>query len=282
MVKSEDSGATVCDQQTDAPDQSTGATADMATSDSTRGKSPAFQFYPKDFLSSSKVQRMSLTEVGIYIILLSRAWLDGGLPTDVAEIAKLVRLPAARFGKIWRGALSEAFVERGGRLVNLRLDRERKIQADYRKKQKGNADKRWDKGGNATALPEVSVRHGSGNAPLSLPQSASAFAEKDTGASRSVPLVSRRRLDAAFEGPRVWVPQRIHSDFLAIRGNERELWAFYEAVSDQWASGARKADEPGVDMFVFWRARYEEHWPATRAVKPPPDRRPVWARGVRS
>jgi hypothetical protein len=44
---------------------------DMADSDSTPGgKSPAFQFYPKDFLTDENVRVMSLQERGAYITLL--------------------------------------------------------------------------------------------------------------------------------------------------------------------------------------------------------------------
>jgi len=102
---------------------------------SKRTTSPAFQFYPKDFLSSSRVQRMSLTEIGAYIVLLSHNWLAGSIPSDTAEIAKIVKVPAPRFAKMWRGALSECFTKRGTVLTNERLDRERKKQIAFREKQ---------------------------------------------------------------------------------------------------------------------------------------------------
>lgn len=98
-------------------------------------KAPAFQFYPADFLSSSKVARMTLTEIGAYTVLLCHAWLDDGLPTQVPEIAKLVRMSPARFEKLWAGALSECFQECDGKLLNIRLERERDKQASRRSRQ---------------------------------------------------------------------------------------------------------------------------------------------------
>ena len=84
------------------------------------------------------------------------------------------------------------------------------------------------------------------------------------GGIRPHPIQARRRKDAAFEGARVYVPQRAHSDFLALRqGAEPELLAFYEAVDIEWSTGARATDEPGPDMFAFWKARYAEKWPPT-------------------
>lgn len=133
-----------------APNQSS-TEDDMASSKSTR--SPAFQFYPKDFLSSTKVQRMSLTEVGVYMFLLSYEWLNSGIPTDVTQIARIVKVPAPRFRRMWAGPLSECFIEKNGRLVNPRLEQERRVQADYRKKQKDNAARGWQSRRNAVASP---------------------------------------------------------------------------------------------------------------------------------
>ena len=138
----------------------------MATPSSKFTRSPAFQFYPKDFLSSSKVQQMSLAEIGAYLKLLCHNWLDGSLLDDVAVLARIVGMKQAQFAKMWAGPLHECFETRNGRLVNQRLEKERKAQADFRKKQKDKADTRWHNqrntdNGNAVALPE---RHEHGNA----------------------------------------------------------------------------------------------------------------------
>jgi uncharacterized protein YdaU (DUF1376 family) len=142
-------------------------------------KSPAFQIYPKDFLSSSKVRKMSLTEIGAYTVLLLTSWLDGSLPDDPCELARTLGIKEVQFRKMWAGPLGQCFTERHGRLTNDRLERERKSQADYRKKQKENADMRWDKLRNATALPASDPSHASGNALQSASASASASAKKE-------------------------------------------------------------------------------------------------------
>lgn len=111
-------------------------TNDMAPTK--RTTSPAFQFYAKDFLSSSKVQRMSLTEIGAYIILLAHNWLSGGIPSDPSEIAKLVKVPPTRFRKMWAGPLSECFAKRGAHLANPRLEDERRKQIAFRERQSEN------------------------------------------------------------------------------------------------------------------------------------------------
>ena len=45
-------------------------------------KSPAFQFYARDFLADMKVQLMSMEQRGMYITLLSYAWIENGIPND--------------------------------------------------------------------------------------------------------------------------------------------------------------------------------------------------------
>lgn len=85
---------------------------------------------------------------------------------------------------------------------------------------------------------------------------------------RSAPLVARRRLDAAWEGPKgLYVPQRKHSDFIGLRnhaGAERELLAWYQQVADGWQGS------PGADMMAFWTARFNEKWPAQPASSKKP------------
>jgi uncharacterized protein YdaU (DUF1376 family) len=130
----------------------------MPASSSKSSRSPAFQFYPKDYISSTKVRQMSNTERGVYVSLLCYCWLDDGLPTDLPSLARLAEVKLSQFERMWtKGPLHECFYEKNGRFHNERLDRERKAQADFRRKQKERADKRWHPKdgaviGNATAL----------------------------------------------------------------------------------------------------------------------------------
>lgn len=89
--------------------------------------------------------------------------------------------------------------------------------------------------------------------------------------ARTTPIQSPRRKDAAFEGARVYVPQRKHTDFIALRnhpGAERELFDWYAEVAQEWATGSHAKDETGADMIVFWVMRYNERWPATVVPTP--------------
>ncbi|HEB27618.1 MAG TPA: DUF1376 domain-containing protein [Porticoccus sp.] len=96
-------------------------------------KSPAFQFYPKDFISSFSVQTMTAEEVGIYTLLLCMDWLEDGIEDDLTTLEALFnhRLTDAQsLVKPW----SKFDVCEDGRRRNKRLQEEREKQADWREK----------------------------------------------------------------------------------------------------------------------------------------------------
>ncbi len=114
-------------------------------------KAPAFQFYPGDWLSSTKITLMTPAEEGGYIHLLAHEWGedDCGLPDDDIELAVLSRL-----GKAWGDGSGEkirrCFFLKDNRLYNDRLLKEKKKQEEWRKKSSEGGIKgakaRWDKG----------------------------------------------------------------------------------------------------------------------------------------
>lgn len=114
----------------------------------TKDRAPSFQFYPRDFISSTAVALMTPEERGGYIMLLCHAWdsdSPGMLPDDDAVLAKLSDL-----GKRWakcRPAIARAFTIEIGWWRQERMAAEREEQAErYRRAseagRKGNAT-RW-------------------------------------------------------------------------------------------------------------------------------------------
>jgi uncharacterized protein YdaU (DUF1376 family) len=102
---------------------------------------PAFQLYASDFLGSSKVGRMSLTEIGIFTLLLCHSWNANGLPLALPEIARMARVQPRRFERLWKGVLSECWIVRRGRYVNPRQEEIRSALIAYRAKQRDNGVK---------------------------------------------------------------------------------------------------------------------------------------------
>src|SRR5579871_6175297 len=95
-------------------------------------KSPAFQFYPEEFLVGTAL--FSFEEKGIYITLLSYQWAHGHIPGSDDKLRKLLGISPRRFSAV----LSKFTRDEKGDLYNERLDRERLKQEDYREKQKAN------------------------------------------------------------------------------------------------------------------------------------------------
>lgn len=98
-------------------------------------KTPAFQFYPGDWLSSTDISLMTPAEEGGYIRLLCHAWQqpDCGLPDDNEALAVLSRL-GDDFTARTAIRLRNKFVARDGRLFNERLLVEREKQEEWRRK----------------------------------------------------------------------------------------------------------------------------------------------------
>lgn len=98
-------------------------------------KSPAFQFYPDDFMGSGKVAVMTAHEIGIYVLLLCYDWNEGGVEYNAEDLARFCRVTEAEFVTAWEKRIKRCFVERDGRFWNPRLERERDKQAKFRAKQ---------------------------------------------------------------------------------------------------------------------------------------------------
>jgi uncharacterized protein YdaU (DUF1376 family) len=104
-------------------------------------KSPAFQFYPDDFLGSPNVRAMTTLEIGIYLLLLCLDWNGDGFLYDEEELARSCRVSRAVFRKAWT-RISRCFQpDPQGRYRNARLQREREKQREYSERMSANGKK---------------------------------------------------------------------------------------------------------------------------------------------
>lgn len=95
-------------------------------------RSPAYQWYVKDYESDEAVKLMTYEQEGIYHRLLDHQWLHGGIPSDPRQIAMLVpKVPLKRFLGLWPG-IAVKFVDLDGRLVNEKLEKVRRDTAAYK------------------------------------------------------------------------------------------------------------------------------------------------------
>ncbi len=162
------------------------------------GKSPAFQWYPDDFLGSGKVGTMTTEEVGVYTLLLCLDWNETGFVFDEEELSRWCRLTRPRFRKAW-ARVSRCFAERDGRLYNPRLEVEREKQAEWRAKSaKGGrtSGQARAKGGSTVVQPPLengsqmvpTKREPKGNTPFPTPTPVTTTAKATTSAGAGFDL----------------------------------------------------------------------------------------------
>lgn len=93
-------------------------------------KSPAFQFYPADWLSSPSVAMMTPEQEGAYIRLLCYCWMKGSLPDDDVKLAALSRLGEQKWNEC-STLVKQNFTKRSNVLINERLEKEREKQIEW-------------------------------------------------------------------------------------------------------------------------------------------------------
>lgn len=136
-------------------------------------KPPAFQFYPKDWLTSKAVIAMTATQRGYYIQLLAYAWdseRPGTLPNDPGIIWRLAGAASRREFEAKGGPVLEQFpVIRGGkRRENARLCSEYRGQLKRKETRSDNgragASARWHSNLHSKAINLPMAKHSSASA----------------------------------------------------------------------------------------------------------------------
>ncbi len=135
-------------------------------------KSPAFQIYPKDFISDFDVQNMNMEEVGVYIYLLFADWLEGGIPDDRGVVEGWLKHRCTTLDSVAK-PWAKFTILKNGKRYNPRLDKERQKQEIWRQKsseggKKGAASRRETKGGSGVVEDGSRVEVPKGNSSLAV------------------------------------------------------------------------------------------------------------------
>lgn len=101
-----------------------------------RERPPAFQFYPKDFVTDEHVLTMDMSQRGVYITLLCFCWLQESIPSDRDAAAKLCGISRKEIDRVWPVVSARFYPdpENEGRLRHKRLDVEREKQQRWKEK----------------------------------------------------------------------------------------------------------------------------------------------------
>lgn len=153
-------------------------------------KSPAFQFYPKDFMAGTAT--MSLQEVGAYMRLLCYAWDAGSVPNDPKERSRICACSKAQEREIWK-KVGTKFSLQNDVFLNERMEEERQKQAEYRRRQsdkgKASAIVRWQPESNHGVTTVTSRLQPEGNSSSSSSSSSS---------KEQIPASTERSLPVGF------------------------------------------------------------------------------------
>ena len=106
-------------------------------------KSPAFMFYPKDWLTDARVQLMSPAARGLYIDALAVCWIEGALPRDHDALAKVLRVTPVEIRHLWKQVRPCFELNSEKKWFNKRLNRERAKQLARRAQMSDVAKRRW-------------------------------------------------------------------------------------------------------------------------------------------
>lgn len=107
-------------------------------------KSPAFQFYPREWDTDMNVIPMTYEEEGVYFALCRLFWLHGWLPANLDDLRQLLkRQPPLKTMERWWARIGRCWIERDGKLYHPRLERERAKQALWKAEGARGGHAKW-------------------------------------------------------------------------------------------------------------------------------------------
>ena len=97
---------------------------------------PYFPLYAANFLASRPYKLMSLQQRGLWISIYMECWVNGSLPADLNETAKLLGFPALEVEQSILQLLYSFVEEVDGQLISKELEEYRQGFLDKREKQR--------------------------------------------------------------------------------------------------------------------------------------------------
>lgn len=229
-------------------------------------KAPAFQFYPKDWLTDDKVMAMSNEEKGIYIDMLSIQFLNNGIDSTIFD--KVVITPLLR--------RCFDLNPDDGKYRNKKLEKIRSAQETYAKRQseagKKGMKSRWNKEDDKVVTVPLLPKHNSSS-------SSSTASSKDKDSKDSCPEPKK---PSAPDVAKI-IFNYESSKFENISPEQVEIWKeAFPAVDIRgeikragvWMSGNPTKRKKNVQRFLSnWLSRRQErgggNGPAATGKAPP-------------
>lgn len=221
--------------------------------DTMKNKAPAFQFYPKDWLTDDKVCAMSMAEQGIYFQLICFDWLSDGI--RVEDMRQLVRF--AGTDEEWNHTcqmVERCFIDhpqKEGFVTNPRLLKERQKQAEWAKKSREGGKK------SAKARKERALKSGKGGSKMVATKGQPKGNSSSTSTSTNKRSTSRSL--CTFDTQKSITEEQYQSmldDKELADGDRQWLWRQVKTMEDHFKNKRRKDWAATLRNWVR-KARYQ-------------------------
>lgn len=224
-------------------------------------KSPAFQFYPRDWLSDPNITELSYEQEGWYIHLICYCWLEGDIPEDPASVLRILGIRSHDIDELEECELLARLNKRNddiaellsicftasskkGRLVHPRIEKERKAQ-EARRRERSESGKRGGKASAKKRLENPSSAWKKVQANLTTASSSSSSSSNKTpqtpqGADGNGHKNTSKYFDIFWKSyPRKEAKQPAYKSFWKINPSEDLLgimvdWLEQAKDSEQW------------------------------------------------
>jgi uncharacterized protein YdaU (DUF1376 family) len=208
------------------------------------GDLPYFPLYVKDFATSGRVEAMTTAEVGAYMLLLCKAWLEtppATIPDDDKILARWARLNPAEWSECKQAVLSCFKASGDGRLVQPRL------RAEYDKiRRRKNANSENGSKGGRPPKPKVNQNESDG---LTNPYGSVSGSDSSGSEPREGALVSWLQVAG------------LHT--LYPKHRRGSPGGFLRAVEPAWDVLLARGDTQPYDTLASILGRYVRSWAAT-------------------
>jgi uncharacterized protein YdaU (DUF1376 family) len=97
---------------------------------------PYFPFYAANMMSSRSFRLMSLKERGLLITIMMECWINGGVPSDITDMAKILGLTVDDVKFAFTNRQLTFFHKEEGQFISKELEGYRQNYLDMREKQR--------------------------------------------------------------------------------------------------------------------------------------------------
>ena len=94
---------------------------------------PYFPLYAANIIASRPYRLMSSVEKGLWISITMECWVNGGVPADAGEMAKILGVPEAEIKHFFSKYQTTFFEKSGGQLISAELEEYRANYENLRK-----------------------------------------------------------------------------------------------------------------------------------------------------